>query len=232
SKDPRALAARLTRLEVRAEAAPSESERRTDPRIVGLTGPGGTGKSTMIDSLIAEIRRRGGRAAALCVDPSSARSGGAFLGDRIRMQRHAADPDVFIRSVGTRGAPGGVPACVAPMAHALRDAGYDWVLIESVGAGQDQVEIRRHVGQLLFVTAPGQGDAVQAFKSSALEVADLIAVTRADQGKAEQYAQDVKATLRATRRGEPIAVMTVSGERGSGIAELLDQLSSRVSDIS
>lgn len=220
---PRGLAMRLSE----AEAADGDSHgpsAETDPRIIGLTGPGGTGKSTLIDALIGEIRRRSERVAVLCVDPSSVRSGGAFLGDRIRMQRHAGEDGVFIRSVATRGAPGGVPACVGPMARLLREAKYDWVFVETVGTGQNQTDVRKHVGRMLLVTAPGQGDAVQIFKSNALEVADLVAVTRADQGRSHEYAKDIRAALRAMRRNENVPVVVVSGERGAGVGELVDQL--------
>lgn len=221
-----ALAGELTRIEDGVNGA-SAIEATTDPRIVGLTGPGGTGKSTMINTLISEIRARGEKVGVICVDPSSVRSGGAFLGDRIRMQRHANDEGVFIRSIATRGQAGGVPACVSALGKALRDAGYDWVLIESVGTGQDQVEIRRHVGQLILATSPGQGDVIQVFKSSALEIADLIVVTRADEGKAEDYAKSIAATVRATRKDEDVPVLVVSGESGAGMGELLDRLAAK-----
>ncbi len=194
-------------------------------RIIGVTGPGGTGKSTMIDAVIAEAIRRKEKIAVLCVDPSSIRSGGAFLGDRIRMQRHSAEPGVFVRSVATRGSAGGVPACVGPMAQLLRQSGYDWVFIETIGTGQDQVEIRKHVGRMILAAAPGQGDAVQIFKSNALEVADLVVVTRADQGRADDYAKEIRATLKATRRGEDVPVVVVSGERGTGVDQLMERLS-------
>lgn len=224
----RALARRLTAIEDAEEAAAGSNgaapPKIEDPRIVGVTGPGGTGKSTMIDACIHEAARRGRRVGVLCVDPSSVRSGGAFLGDRIRMQRHAALPGVFVRSVATRGASGGVPKCVGAMAVALREAGCDWVFVESVGTGQDQIEIRRHVGRMVLAAAPGQGDAIQIFKSNALEVADLVVVTRADQGRSDEYAKDVRATLKATRREEEIPVVVVSGERGTGIGEFLDRL--------
>lgn len=220
----RALAMRLSEVEISTNGAAHREQAAADPRIIGLTGPGGTGKSTLIDSLIAEIRRRGERVAVLCVDPSSVRSGGAFLGDRIRMQRHAGEEGVFVRSVATRGAGGGVPACVGAMARVLREAGYDWVLVETVGTGQNQTDVRRHVGRMLLVTAPGQGDAVQIFKSNALEIADIVAVTRSDQGRSEEYAKDIRAALRATRREEPVPVVVVSGERGLGVGDLVDQL--------
>ena len=221
---PHALARRLSAIQATGDGVSTDANGRPDPRIIGLTGSGGTGKSTLIDSLIVSIRKLDQRVAVLCVDPSSVRSGGAFLGDRIRMQRHAAEEGVFIRSVATRGAPGGVPPCVDPMARALREAGYDWVLIESVGTGQDQVEIHRHVGQLILATAPGQGDAVQTFKSNALEIADLVVVTRADLGRAEEYAKDLRATLRATRRDDEVPVMVVSGQRGTGVDALVNRL--------
>jgi LAO/AO transport system ATPase len=220
----RALAARLTAIESTPSDSPEATSATTDPRVVGLTGPGGTGKSTLIDALIAAWRARGRRIAAICVDPTSARSGGAFLGDRIRMQRHADDEGVFIRSVATRGAPGGVPVCVGAMARALREAGYDWVLVESIGAGQDQVEIRRRVGRLVLAAAPGQGDAVQVFKSNALELADLVAVTRADRGGAELYARELGAALRASRRRDDVPVLVVSGQRGLGVDALIEAL--------
>ncbi len=217
------LAAKLTLIE---QENGTNANGAHDSHIVGITGPGGTGKSTMIDALINEGLRRNEKVAVLCVDPSSIRSGGAFLGDRIRMQRRAASPGVFIRSVATRGSAGGVPGCIGAMATALRQAGYDWVFIETVGTGQDQVEIRKHVGRMILAAAPGQGDTIQIFKSNALEVADLVAVTRADQGKSEEYAKEVAATLRATRRDETVPVLVVSGERGTGVDKLMDTLAS------
>lgn len=220
-----ALARRLT--EIENAAARGDSGAAGDARIVGVTGPGGTGKSTMIGALIGQALKRGERVGVLCVDPSSVRSGGAFLGDRIRMQRYAAEPGVFIRSVATRGESGGVPARVGPMARAIREAGYDWVFVESVGTGQDQVEIRNHVGRLILAAAPGQGDAIQTFKSNALELADMVVVTRADQGKSEDYAKDVAATLRATRRADNVPVLVISGERGVGLDRVIEGLLAR-----
>lgn len=219
------LSGKLTQIENESNGA-SVATAVDDPRIVGLTGPGGTGKSTMINSMITEIRSRGQKVGVICVDPSSVRSGGAFLGDRIRMQRHANEDGVFIRSVATRGAPGGVPPCVSPMAKALRDAGYDWVLVESVGTGQDQVEIRKHVGCLLVADAPGRGDVIQTTKSSAHEISDLVVVTRSDEGKSEEHAKNIRAMLRATRADEEVPVLVISGERGTGIDALIDHLES------
>jgi len=218
-----ALSRKLTEIES-ANKGDGVNGSAPDAHVVGITGPGGTGKSTMIDALLGEAVRRGEKIAVLCVDPSSIRSGGAFLGDRIRMQRHAAEAGVFVRSVATRGSAGGVPTCVGPMARALREAGYGWVLIETVGTGQDQVEIRRHCGQMIVAAAPGQGDVIQTFKSNALEVADLVVVTRADQGKSEEYAKDIQATLRATRRADNVPVLVISGERGTGVNSLFDRL--------
>ncbi len=163
--------------------------------VVGLTGSPGVGKSTSTAALVAAYRRRGVRVAVLAVDPSSPFSGGALLGDRIRMQDHATDPDVFIRSMATRGHLGGL-SWAAP--HALRvldAAGWDVILVETVGVGQAEVEIASAADTTLVLLAPGMGDGIQAAKAGILEIADVYVVNKADRDGANDTVRDLRNML-------------------------------------
>ncbi|MCB0945154.1 MAG: AAA family ATPase, partial [Mycobacterium sp.] len=154
--------------------------------VIGVTGPPGAGKSTTIAVLVAAYRERGQRVAVLAVDPSSPYSGGALLGDRIRMAAHINDPDVLIRSVATRGHVGGLAAAVPAAIRLLGALGYDAVLLESVGVGQSEIEIAAVADPTIVILNPGAGDAVQAAKAGLLEVADLVVVNKADRDGAAQ----------------------------------------------
>ncbi len=147
-------------------------------RIVGITGPPGAGKSTLVDALAVELRRQGKTLAIIAVDPSSRRTGGAILGDRIRMQRHHADDGIFIRSMASRGGSGGVARATADMARLMDRAGRDFVLIETVGVGQDEVEIAVLAQVTVVVLVPGMGDDVQAIKAGIMEIADVFVINR------------------------------------------------------
>ena len=151
--------------------------------VVGITGPPGSGKSTLVSALIGEWRRRGRRVGVLAVDPSSPYTRGAILGDRIRMMEHAADRDVFVRSMASRGELGGLAATTWIAAAALDAAGYDPVVIETVGAGQSEVEVARLAETTVVVEVPEMGDEVQAIKAGLLEVADIVAVNKGDRLK-------------------------------------------------
>jgi LAO/AO transport system kinase len=193
--------------------------------LVGVTGPPGSGKSTLVNALTAEWRRRGRRVGVLAVDPSSPFTGGAIMGDRIRMMDHAADPDVFVRSMAARGELGGLAATTWIAAAALDAAGYDPVVVETVGAGQSEVEIARLAETTIVVEVPDMGDEVQAIKAGLLEVADVLVVNKGDRTGADRAARQLRAMLstaggRVTRQPPPILVTTAT--TGDGIAALAD----------
>ena len=160
--------------------------------VVGITGNPGAGKSTLTDRLITALRKEGRRVAVVAVDPTSPYSGGAILGDRIRMQDHAADPDVFIRSLATRGALGGLSRSAVDVVRVLDAWGADVILVETVGVGQDELEITRTAHTTLVVMAPGMGDEVQAIKAGILECADVFAVNKADREGADATVRDLE----------------------------------------
>jgi LAO/AO transport system kinase len=163
--------------------------------VVGITGPPGSGKSTLVSALIGEWRRRGRRVGVLAVDPSSPYTRGAILGDRIRMMEHAADRDVFMRSMASRGELGGLAATTWIAAAAMDAAGFDPVLIETVGAGQSEVEVARVAETTVVVEVPEMGDEVQAIKAGLLEVADIVAVNKGDRPGADRAARQLRAML-------------------------------------
>ena len=201
--------------------------------LVGITGPPGSGKSTLVNALTDEWRRRGRRVGIVAVDPSSPHTGGAIMGDRVRMMGHAADPDVFVRSMASRGELGGVAAATWLAAAALDAAGYDPILIETVGAGQSEVEIARLAETTVVVEVPEMGDEVQAIKAGLLEVADLLVVNKGDRPGAELAARQLRAMLstaggRLTRRPPPILLTTATS--GEGVAALADAIDAHRSD--
>jgi len=154
--------------------------------IVGITGPPGAGKSTLVDALIAAQRKRGRRVAVVAIDPSSPFSGGAILGDRVRMQRHATDPDVFIRSMATRGQLGGLSRTTFEATAVLDAMGYDVVMVETVGVGQDELEVVDLAHTTLVVNVPGLGDDIQAIKAGILEIGDIFVLNKADRPGADE----------------------------------------------
>lgn len=161
--------------------------------VLGVTGSPGSGKSTLTDALIATLRARGQRVAVLAVDPSSPYSGGAILGDRIRMLRHHADSGVFVRSLASRGALGGLSARTMSVLALLEGAGFDWVILETVGVGQSEVDVAAACDHTLLVLTPAGGDGVQAFKAGIMEIADVIAVNKADLPGAERTVRELMA---------------------------------------
>lgn len=185
--------------------------------VIGVTGPPGAGKSTTIAVLVGAYRQRGQRVAVLAVDPSSPYSGGALLGDRIRMAAHINDPDVLIRSVATRGHLGGLSAAVPAAIRLLGALSYDVVLLETVGVGQSEIEIAAVADPTIVILNPGAGDAVQAAKAGLLEVADLVVVNKADRDGAAQTVRDLKAETH-------VPVLTLVAARAEGIDELLEAI--------
>jgi LAO/AO transport system kinase len=187
------------------------------PQIVGVTGPPGAGKSTSVAALVGAYRTRGKRVAVLAVDPSSPYSGGALLGDRIRMAAHINDPDVLIRSVATRGHLGGLAAAVPAATRVLAALSYDLIVLETVGVGQSEIEIAAIADPTVVVLNPGAGDAVQAAKAGLLEVADIVVVNKADREGADQTVRDLRAETSAP-------ILKLIAARGEGIGELVDAI--------
>jgi LAO/AO transport system kinase len=188
--------------------------------VVGITGPPGSGKSTTIAALVGAYRQRESRVAVLAVDPSSPFSGGALLGDRIRMAAHINDPDVLIRSVATRGHLGGLAAAVPAAIRLLGALGYHVILLETVGVGQSEIEIAALADPTVVILNPGAGDAVQAAKAGLLEVADIVAVNKADRNGAEQTVRDLRAELGPS--GAPIVSLVAA--KGEGLSELMEAI--------
>jgi LAO/AO transport system kinase len=191
---------------------------------IGITGPPGAGKSTLVNRLTEVARSEGKRVGIIAVDPSSPFTQGAILGDRVRMQQHHADPDVFIRSVATRGRLGGVAESTLEMSLLLDAAKFDLVLIETVGVGQDEVEISRLADVTVVVLVPGLGDDVQAIKAGLMEVADIFAVNKADLPGAEKVEHEVRAMQSladASEAKSAAPVNRVIAADGTGVAELL-----------
>lgn len=184
-------------------------------RVIGVTGPPGAGKSTTIAVLVTAYRQRGLRVAVLAVDPSSPYSGGALLGDRIRMAAHINDDDVLIRSVATRGHLGGLAAAVPAAIRLLAELSYDVVLLETVGVGQSEIEISAVADPTVVILNPGAGDAVQAAKAGLLEVADIIAINKADREGADQTVRDLRAESDAP-------ILKIIAARNEGIDELVE----------
>lgn len=197
-------------------------------QIVGLTGAPGVGKSTTTSALVAAFRRVGKRVAVLAVDPSSPFTGGALLGDRVRMQDHATDPEVYIRSMASRGHLGGLSWAAPQALRVLDAAGCEVILIETVGVGQAEVEIAGLADSTLVLVAPGMGDSVQAAKAGILEVADLFVVNKADRDGAQQTVRDIRNMLALADRADgdwkPPIVQTVA-VRGEGVDEVVERLS-------
>ncbi|MGH9114192.1 MAG: methylmalonyl Co-A mutase-associated GTPase MeaB, partial [Acidimicrobiales bacterium] len=194
--------------------------------VVGVTGAPGAGKSTLTDGLLAAARAQGRRVAVLAVDPSSPFSGGAILGDRIRMQRHALDEDVFIRSMASRGHTGGLALAAPEAVRVLVAAGFPLVLVETVGDGQVEVEIAGASDTTVVVVTPGWGDAVQTSKAGLLEVADVLVVNKADRAGADQARRDLDAMLDlgpATGDWRPPVLLTVA-TAGDGAAEVWEAI--------
>ena len=193
--------------------------------VLGITGPPGAGKSTLVDRIISEFRRREMKVGVIAIDPSSPFSGGAILGDRIRMQRHATDDGVFVRSMATRGHLGGLSRATGEAALVLDAMGYDVVLIETVGVGQDEVEVVDLAHTTAVVSLPGMGDDIQAMKAGILEIGDVFIVNKADKPGADEVVKQLNVMLemRSYKPGEwrPVVLKTVAVNT-EGITELVD----------
>lgn len=229
--DPRAIARAISLVE---DEAPSSTDllRTIFPRtgrayLIGVTGPPGAGKSTLVDRMTQELRRRGKTVGVVAVDPTSPFSGGAILGDRVRMQMHAGDPGVFIRSMATRGHLGGLARATYEVALVLDASGKDVVLIETVGVGQDEVDIVRTADVSIVTLVPGAGDEVQALKAGIMEIADLFVVNKADREGADRTVSSIESLLAlesypAEAWRPPI--LKTQATTGDGVPQLLDTI--------
>jgi LAO/AO transport system kinase len=225
-RDPRALGRALTAIENR-EAGTMELLARLEPGaglVVGITGPPGVGKSSLVDALAVAWREASKTVAVLAVDPSSRATGGALLGDRIRMQRHHADRGVFIRSMATRGAVGGLAVAAHQATQLLRAAGFDYILIETVGVGQDEIEVASLADVVVVVLVPGMGDDVQAIKAGVMEIADIFVINKADMPGAEKVAHEIAAMQGLAPAGHKTPIFKTVAIAAQGIAELIETI--------
>jgi GTPase len=189
--------------------------------VLGVTGNPGAGKSTVVDGLIAHYRAQGKRVGVVAVDPTSPFSGGAILGDRIRMQRHAVDEGVFIRSLATRGHLGGLSRSTGDVVAVLDAMGYDVVIVETVGVGQDEVDVVSQAETAVVVTVPGLGDEIQAIKAGILEIADVLVVNKADREGADRTVRDLVSMLELRAHGAPpVEIVRTVATTGKGVDEL------------
>jgi LAO/AO transport system kinase len=231
--DIRAAARLMRDIDDRMKSAVEELKtlypRTGNAYILGITGPPGAGKSTLVDQIVAEYRKKDLLVGVVAIDPTSPFSGGAILGDRIRMNRHADDSGVFIRSLATRGALGGLSRSTSDVVNVMDAMGMDVVIIETVGVGQDEVDIVSTAHTTVVVMVPGLGDDIQAIKAGILEIGDVFVVNKADRDGADRTARELGAMLEM-RHPEPGAwlapVVKTEGSRGVGIEELVQEFES------
>jgi len=226
SGDKRAIARAITVVEslddISLEILEKLSPYTGRAHILGITGPPGVGKSTLIDRLVREYRRLGRKVAVIAVDPTSPYTGGALLGDRIRMQRHATDEGVFIRSIATKGSIGALSRSTIQVAKVLDAAGYDPIIIETVGAGQSDLDIIGSAHTILLVLMPNLGDDIQALKAGILEAADIIVINKSDLPHADTYKRILESVLEEDIDHKKIVM--VSALSGKGIEELMKHI--------
>ncbi|MGB9740842.1 MAG: methylmalonyl Co-A mutase-associated GTPase MeaB [Candidatus Bathyarchaeia archaeon] len=194
--------------------------------VIGLTGPGGSGKSTLIEKVVREYRRKGKTVGVIAVDPTSPFTGGAFLGDRIRMQELSTDSGVFIRSMATRNYSGGIAKATKDAVKVLDASGKDIVIVETVGAGQSEVEIIKVAQTIVVIHAPGLGDDIQAIKAGLMEIADIFVVNKADRENADKAVIDIQAMLQLNNREKAwqIPIIKTVALTGEGIPQLIEKL--------
>lgn len=216
SGDRRALSRAITMVEQGGDAPGLD----VPEDVVGITGPPGAGKSTLISALVDEARSRDETVAVLAVDPSSPITGGAILGDRIRMQGHIDDEGVYVRSMATRGHLGGLAGATSDTVALMGAAGFDRLIVETVGVGQSEVEVMALAGTVVLVVGPGWGDDVQGDKAGIVEIADIFVVNKADRPGVD----DVRRALREAAESREAGVLVTTATTGDGVPELLDEI--------
>ncbi|HUU37013.1 MAG TPA: methylmalonyl Co-A mutase-associated GTPase MeaB [Candidatus Desulfaltia sp.] len=231
--NPRAIAKAISLVENNADTAQRLMKQvfawRKDAVVLGITGAPGTGKSTLVDQLIGRLRAARRKIGIVAVDPSSPFSGGAILGDRIRMMRHSVDAEVFIRSMATRGHLGGLAKATGEAITIFEAAGKDYVLVETVGVGQDEVEVVKLADLILVVLTPGAGDEIQTFKAGIMEIADVFVINKADHPGAEKMERQIRAMLELglPTQEQPAVVKTVA-TKGKGMNGLMAEIERRI----
>jgi LAO/AO transport system kinase len=232
SGDRRALARMVTLIESETPSARQYlaelHQHAGRAHIIGVTGAPGAGKSTLVTRMVRELRKNAQKVGVVAIDPSSPFTGGAILGDRIRMMELAGDPNVFIRSMASRGSLGGLSSSTRDVVRAMDAAGYDPIIIETVGTGQAEVEVMRTAQTVLVVVAPGMGDDIQAIKAGILEIADIFVVSKADKPAADQTVAELAMLLsldsRRRKASWRIPIIKTSSLKEQGIAQLVDSM--------
>jgi LAO/AO transport system kinase len=226
--DRQALAKAITIIE--NSGLPFEIEEKAGAQVIGITGAPGVGKSTTVDALIKLLRERNFSVAVLAVDPSSPISGGALLGDRIRLTDHFTDPGVFIRSLATRGHLGGLSVSTKAVLRLTQSAKFDFIIVETVGVGQSEVEVMRVVDTVVVVLAPGMGDGIQASKAGLLEIGDIYLINKSDREGAKETAADIERSI-AMSAPKTVAgkqwippVLLGAMQNGTGVEELMAEI--------
>lgn len=226
--DRQALAKAITIIENSGQ--PFEIEDKAGAQVIGITGAPGVGKSTTVDALVKLLRERNFSVAVLAVDPSSPISGGALLGDRIRLTDHFTDPGVFIRSLATRGHLGGLSVSTKAVLKLVQSAKFDFIIVETVGVGQSEVEVMRVVDTVVVVLAPGMGDGIQASKAGLLEIGDIYLINKSDREGAKETAADIERSISMsmpkTVAGKPWIPPVLLGamQNGTGVSELMAEI--------
>lgn len=227
-KDKRALARLMTLIENRhedlLEVMSEVSKKAGQAQVIGVTGPPGAGKSTLVDKLVRDFRKTQKTVGVLAIDPSSPFSGGAVLGDRIRMQDHSADADVFIRSLGSRGAHGGLSRATQDFVCLLDAFGFDIVLVETVGVGQTELDIMAVANTTLVVLVPESGDTIQTMKAGLMEIADIFVVNKSDREGADKIFHELFALSHMYSTDWEVPVLKTVAVKGEGVAEILNQI--------